>query len=211
LRGSERCLLDIIHVFRKRKYPSIGRVGCIVFDDQYMNRERREIVVLRKIMLSCVLFAVAPIGLLAQTATIHIRVLDGRTGKDLSRMNLAFVDYHTNRDGNTHGDLNGRMIVKTSADGDSYVSNPNADAVLVFNVLGNRNGVWTPCTRQKLYDRDTRTYGNEHLYPVSTIVASGLVAKNDCSRRTATAKPGELVIFVRPVTWWEKLIWAFES
>jgi len=161
-------------------------------------------------MLSC-MFAVAPIGLLAQTATIHIRVLDGRTGKNLSGMNLEFVDYHTNRDGNTPADLNGRMIVKTSAVGDSYLANPDADAVLVFNVLGNRNGVWTPCTRQKLYDRDTRTYGNEHLYPVSTIVGSGLVAKNECSRTTATAKPGELVIFVRPVTWWEKFIWAFES
>lgn len=176
-----------------------------------MNRERPEIVVLRKITLSCILFAVAPIGLLAQTATIHIRVLDGRTGKSLSGMNLEFVDYHTIRDGNTHADLSGRMIVKTSADGDSYVANPDADGVLVFYVLGSRNGVWTTCTRQKQYDRDTRTYGNEHLYPVSTIVASGLVAKNDCSTRTAAAKPGELVIFVRPVTWWEKFIWAFES
>ncbi len=176
-----------------------------------MNREGLEIVALKKITLSFILFAVASVGLLAQTATIHVRVVDGGTGKNLSGMNLGFVDYHTDPDGSTRADLNGRMIVKTSADGDSYIANPDAHGILVFNVLGNRNGIWAPCTRQKLYDRDTRTYGNEHLYPVSTIVASGFVARNDCSKRTATAGPGELVIFVRPVTWWEKFISIFES
>jgi hypothetical protein len=125
-------------------------------------------------------------------------------------MNLRFVDYHTDGDGTTHSDLNGRMVVDTSADGDSYVASPDARGVLVFGGVGN-NGDWTPCTRQKLYDSDTRTYGTELLYPVSTIIASGLVAKNNCSKRTTAAKPGELVIFIRPVTWWEKLIWGIES
>ena len=176
-----------------------------------MNCERLQIAALRKTILSCILFAVAPIGLLAQTATIRIRVLDGRTGTTLSGMDLSFVDYHADPDGSTHADLNGRMIVKTSADGDSYVANPDAHGVLVFDGLGSIDGAWTPCTRQKLYDSGTRTYGNEHLYPVSTIVASGLVAKNYCSRRTATARPGELVIFIRPATWWEKFISGMES
>jgi hypothetical protein len=174
-----------------------------------MNCERIQIVCLKTAILSCILFAVAPIGLVAQTATIHVRVLDGRTGKNLSGMNLAFVDYHTEQDGSTHADLNGRVTVKTSADGDSYIANPDPHGVLVFNGLG--NGVWTPCTGQKLYDSDTRTYGSEHLYPVSTIVASGLVATNNCSKRTAAAKPGELIIFIRPATWWEKFIWGMKS
>src|SRR5262245_29663068 len=108
-----------------------------------MNCERLQIVALRTAILSCILFAIAPIRLLAQTATIHVRVLDGRTGKNLSGMNLAFVDYHTDRDGSTHPDLNGRVTVKTAADGDSYIANPDADGVLVFNGLG--NGFWTPC------------------------------------------------------------------
>lgn len=160
-------------------------------------------------MFSCILFVVAPIGLPAQTATIHVRVLDGRTGKSLSGMKLTFVDYHTDRDGDTYADLNGRMIVKTSADGDSYIANADAHGVLVFSDLG--NGVWTLCTRQKLYDRHAPTVGNEHLYRVSTIVSSGLVATNNCGRRTATAKPGELVIFIRPATWWERFIWGMKE
>lgn len=175
-----------------------------------MNCESLQVVALRKAILPCILFAVAPIGLLAQTATIHIRVLDGRTGKNLSGMDLTFVDYHNDRGGSTHADLNGRMIVKTSVDGDSYIANPDARGVLVFDVL-DRDGAWIPCTRQKLYDSKTRTYGNEHLYPVSTIVASGLVANNDCGKRTATGKPGELIVFVRPPTWWQKFISVWSS
>ena len=121
-----------------------------------MNRERLQIVALGKTMLSCILFAVAPIGLVAQTATIRVRVLDGRAGKSLPAMNLTFVDYHTDSDGSTDADLNGRMVVKTSADGDSYLATPDAHGVLVFNELGNVTGAWTPCTRQKFYDSNTQ-------------------------------------------------------
>jgi len=161
-------------------------------------------------MLSCILFAVAPIGLLGQTATIHVRVIDGRTGKHLSGMNLAFVDYHNDEDGSKRTDLNGRMTVRTSVDGDSYTANPDSHGVLVFNGLG-INGAWTPCTRQQFYDSETRTYGSDYLYPVSTIVASGLVANNNCSTKTDTPRLGKLIIFVRPTTWLEKFISGMRS
>jgi len=171
---------------------------------------RLQLVILRATLLSGILFAVTTKPPFAQTVTIHVRLLDGRTGKNLSGMNLRFVDYHTDPDGSAHPDLNGRMAVKTSVDGDSYIANPEVDGVLVFDGLAN-NGEWTPCTRQKMYDRNTQSYGTEHLYPVSSIIASGLIAQNDCGRKTAVAKPGELVIFVRRSTWWEKFISAFTS
>jgi hypothetical protein len=174
-----------------------------------MNCQRLRIATLKRAIISFALFAIAPLGVLAQTATIRVRVLDGRTGKNLSGMSLAFVDYRTDQDGSTHSDLNGRIPVKTFADGESYTANPDLRGILVFDGLG--EGVWTPCTRQKLYNSDTRTYGSNHLYPVSTIVASGLVASNNCGRTTATAKPGELIIFVRPATWWERFVSGLKS
>lgn len=171
---------------------------------------RRQIRDLREIILSCILFAVSPIVLVAQTAEIHIRVLDGHTGESVSGMNLAFVDYFRDRDGTTHADLDGRTTVTTSRDGDSYVASPDAHGILVFGGAGN-NSDWVPCSRQKLYDSATRTYGTEHLYSVSTIVVSGLVAKNSCSKKSAAAKPGELVIFLRHSTRWERFIWGMKS
>ena len=171
-----------------------------------MNLGDQKSVTLRKSILICILFVVAHIGLLAQTTTIHVRVLDGRTGKNLAGMYLAFLDYHSGPHGDKNDDLNGRLFVKSSVDGDSYSVNPDVNGVLVFDGLGDRTGYWTTCTRQKFYNSQTQTYGQEHLYPVSTIIATGIVSKNSCSRRTAIAKPGELILFVRPTTWWERFI-----
>ena len=165
---------------------------------------------LRGTILWCVLCVVSQIVLVGQVAPIHVRVLDGRTGENLSGMSLSFVDYSRDRDGTTHADLNGRTVVTTSRDGESYIAEPDAHGVLVFGGLGN-GGDWIPCSRQKLYDSATQTYGTEHLYSVSTVVLSGLVAKNSCSKKTVTAQPGELVIFLRHSTWWERFIWGMES
>ena len=171
---------------------------------------RLKIVSLRTILLACVLLAMFPAALVGQAVTIHVRLLDGRTGENLSGMDLAFVDYSRDRNGTIHADLNGRTTVTTARDGDSYVASPDAHGVLVFGGVG-KGGDWIPCSRQKLYDSATRTYGTEHLYSVSIVVVSGLVAKNSCSKKTAAAKPGELVIFLRHSTWWERFIWGMES
>ncbi len=142
----------------------------------------------------------------AQQTTIRIRVLDGRSGKNLSGPELDFVDYHSDT---TNDPLNGRTSVQTTRDGDAYIANPNMNGVLLFDVLGTQ-GLWVPCVRQKIYDETAKTYGSEHLYPVSTIVTTGLVTKNSCSNRTATANPGELVLFLRRTTLWEYFldIWS---
>ncbi len=79
------------------------------------------LVTLRKAILTSILSAVSPAILLAQTATIHLSLLDERTGKSLSGMHLAFVDYYADRDGTTHADLNGRTTVTISPDGDLYI------------------------------------------------------------------------------------------
>lgn len=174
-----------------------------------MNGGRLPIVALRKILLACFLIAVAPIGAPAQTAAIRVLVVDGRTGKSLSGMDLTFVEYHSGHGGDAHPDVAGQIQVKTTVDGDSYVANPDAHGVLIFGRF--ETGYWTPCTRQKRYDWKTETFGNEYLYPVSAIVSTGLVSKNTCSRKTATLTPGELIIFIRPATWWERFIWAMET
>ena len=94
-----------------------------------MKLGRVQSVMLRPVILSCVLFLMASIALSGQTVTIHVRVLNGRTGKDLSGMNLRLVDYYSDRVGNAHAALNGRKIVDTSADGGSYIARPDARGI----------------------------------------------------------------------------------
>jgi hypothetical protein len=167
------------------------------------------IVALRMAISACILCALMPIGL-AQGVTIHVRVYDGRTGKNLSGMNLELIDYHSEQVHSAGDDLNGRTPVRTSPHGESYTASTDPQGVLVFAGLG-RDGYWTPCSKQKFYIGNERKYGSEYLYPVSTISTSGLVAANSCSKKTATAIPGELIIFVRPSTWWERFVAGMRS
>jgi hypothetical protein len=37
------------------------------------------------------------------------------------------------------------------------------------------------------------------------IVQQGIVTANTCGKFTASPEPGELIIFVRPLSWWEKM------
>jgi hypothetical protein len=37
------------------------------------------------------------------------------------------------------------------------------------------------------------------------LLQEGIVWPNSCGKATASPEPGELIIFVRPLTWWEKM------
>jgi len=41
-------------------------------------------------------------------------------------------------------------------------------------------------------------------FPTAKVLHDGIVSSNTCGRAKATAEPGEIILFVRPLTWWEK-------
>jgi hypothetical protein len=43
------------------------------------------------------------------------------------------------------------------------------------------------------------------FYPLDQIVSNGIAAPNRCSRRVTVAKAGEITLFLRPQTFWEKM------
>jgi hypothetical protein len=42
-------------------------------------------------------------------------------------------------------------------------------------------------------------------FPTQDLIERGIVTQNTCGKASALQKPGELTIFVRPLTFWEKL------
>jgi hypothetical protein len=44
----------------------------------------------------------------------------------------------------------------------------------------------------------------KHEYATRDLVQTGIVTPNTCGKATAERKPGELIIFARPLTWWER-------
>jgi len=42
-------------------------------------------------------------------------------------------------------------------------------------------------------------------FSTKEVLQRGVVTANTCGKATASPKPGEVIIFVRPLSWWEKL------
>jgi len=139
------------------------------------------------------IFAVALCASLhAQTEnTIHIRLLDGKTGLPAKASNyLVRIDHHDT----THNEW-----VHMNDDGTVVVTLPS-DAQLI--------------AVKATYDMSMETYINcdaaketgkerDIWYPISQILQAGVVAPNECSQTHYTAKPGEFIFFVRKRTWHE--------
>lgn len=46
---------------------------------------------------------------------------------------------------------------------------------------------------------------NDEFYSVEEILKQGIATSNTCGKYRAEPKPGELILFVRPLRWWEHL------
>ena len=130
----------------------------------------------------------------AQTPkSITIRVLDPHTGKALVTSSVLIrVDHQKTVHANwvaLNEDLTGKATLP-------------ADAALL--------------AAQASYDNTMELYINcdsvkdnpptgPHWYKLSDILATGVVAANGCSKRTAAAKPGEFILFARRKNWHDSI------
>ncbi len=48
-------------------------------------------------------------------------------------------------------------------------------------------------------------------YPLSEILQHGAVSENHCGKARAKAKPGELILFIKPLSFWRRLLDGFRS
>lgn len=128
----------------------------------------------------------------AQTEnTIHLRLLDGKTGLPVKASNfLVRIDHHET----VHNEW-----VRMNDDGTVIVTLPSgAQLVAVKATYDMSMETYINCDAAKESDKERDIW-----YSVSQILQSGVVAPNECSQTHYTAKPGEFVFFVRKRTWRE--------
>jgi hypothetical protein len=128
----------------------------------------------------------------AQTEnTIHIRMLDGKTGQPAKASNyLVRIDRHdTAHNEWVHMNDDGTVIVTLP---------PDAREISVKATYNMSMDTYINCDIAKESDKERDIW-----YPIAQILKSGLVAPNECSQTHYTAKPGEFVFFVRKRTWLE--------
>ena len=137
--------------------------------------------------------AVLCASLHAQTEiTIHIRLLDGKTGLPVKASNyLVRIDHH---------DTAHNEWVQMNDDGTVTVTlPPDAREIAVKATYDMSTETYINCEVAKETDKQRDIW-----YPIAQILKSGLVAPNQCSLTHYTAKPGEFVFFVRKRTWREQ-------
>jgi hypothetical protein len=133
--------------------------------------------------------ALAPLIHAQSVNTIHIRLLDGRTGLPVKASNfLVRVDHHET----VHNEW-----VQIGDDGSVTVSVPDdAKEISVKATYDMSMETYVNCDAAKENDKE-----REIWYPISVIMKTGAVAPNECSKTDYTAKPGEFVFFVRKRGW----------
>jgi hypothetical protein len=171
-------------------------------------------------ILACVLVFVLGRASLARSQDIHIQVVNARNGKPITDecLNISFGKWHgaellapTNRGGIVELHIKNRQV---TADATSpHACNGQAilgpkfftNDVESISVMGD---IYVAC----------QEYGNRvsgqppplptdviPTYRISKIVEMGVAAANTCGKFKAEAKPGELILFVRRISFWEKL------
>jgi hypothetical protein len=121
--------------------------------------------------------------------TIHIRLLDGKTGLPVKASNfLVRVDHHET----IHNEW-----VQIGDDGSVTVAVPaEAKEISVKATYDMSMETYINCDAAKENDKERDIW-----YPIAVIMKRGAVAPNECSKTDFSAKPGEFVFFVRKRGW----------
>ena len=143
-------------------------------------------------MKSCLLcLTLLLLGLTAkaqeETALIHIKLINGRTGKPMKNQAVGLedgADYH-------------EISARTNELGVAWVNISKGAVILTHN------------TDDYVNCADERGGLVHNDFKVSQILSSGLVQPiiqpNPCGKTSGVAKPGELILFVRPWRLGEKI------
>jgi hypothetical protein len=143
-----------------------------------------------------------------QGQEIHIRVLDGRNGRPITNecVNVWIGEKSVES-----------FVIPTNKDGIVFLQLTNDDRQVRSQkgpACGGL-GVIQPVVRYSETIRITADYYmpcQAHppdtpwlSFSIAEILRSGVTASNACGKIEGSPERGELVFFVRPLTWWEKM------
>jgi hypothetical protein len=147
-------------------------------------------------------FVLSLSGTLLYAQTVQIKLVNGRSGSPLPG---TFVNVWV---GNERKEA---MAIPTDENGVARLQLTDKDSE-----IDNHNR-WNPVVRYNnslrinvgyvLCQSHTQDYSWLALTSFSTeqVIQQGIVTSNSCGLATASPKPGQVIIFVRPLNWWEKL------
>jgi hypothetical protein len=165
----------------------------------------------RCVLRFLVLLVLSSSGTLLYAQTVEIKLVNGRNGSPIAGTCVNVWVGSEQKDAMAiPTDENGVARLRLTDD-DSEIDIHNGwkgcgdfgmtDPVVKYNDSLRINVSYVSCQARKSY------YSWLAIMPFSTneVVRHGVVTANTCGKTTASPKPGEVIIFVRPLNWWERL------
>ena len=147
-----------------------------------------------------------------QAETIKIRLLNGRNGRPMTGT-ASYVNVWAGIERKEAiaipTDGNGFASLQLTLDGSkANIPNPSKDqgSIVVANPVVEYNESFQINVPYALCGSRGSNYSWLALLQFSTkqILENGYVSPNICGKGTASPTPGQVILFVRPLTWWEK-------
>jgi hypothetical protein len=165
--------------------------------------------------LKCVLFLVllvlgSSITLL-YAQTVEIKLVNGRIGRPIVGTCVDVWVGHERK---------AAMAIPTDNNGVASLRLTDKDAEIDIHNRWNGCGDFGVINPVVKYDNSLRIHAGYALcqphtpdyswlaltdFSTDRVIQQGIVTPNSCGSATASLKPGEVIIFVRPLSWWEKL------
>jgi hypothetical protein len=150
------------------------------------------------------LAVVAAVGATGNAQTLHVRLLDGRSGKPIAKGGVnVWVGDHRKAAVPIPGDRDGiAKLSLTNIAGQVNMEGRPSDlpAFLYAPEIRIQVGfVLCQAAQKKFSWLQIMPYSTEDW------TRTGIVTANTCGRAVAKPEPGELTIFVRPLNFWERM------
>lgn len=147
--------------------------------------------------------------------TVEIKLVNGRDGRPVaSKCIYVWVGDRSNRSSGpllqTQTDKDGVAPLRLTQEG-SQMSDQTQHLACglsgVINPLVKYGDTISIRAGYVLCQTRTPTYSWLAMVDFSTkeVLQHGIATANNCGKATGSPKPGEVIIFVRPLSWWEKL------
>lgn len=160
-------------------------------------------------------------GSMARTQDIHIRLVNARNGKPMTGRCLT-IALGSWRGATLLAETNREGVVVLHSRGGQVAADATSPPCNGLAILGPKAPTNEAGWISALGDGDTYVVCQEYghpvpgqppkpptdlipTYPITKILESGVAAVNTCGKFTVEAKPGELILFARRMSFWEKM------
>lgn len=143
------------------------------------------------LLILCAAFLIPAVH--AQTArTITIRMLDSKTARPIVPTNFLVRINHQQA-------IHANWVTQNENRTATVTLPADATVISIQATYDSAMQIFVNC--DSMQDKQNP---QAQWYPISTILASGVVAPNTCSKMIETAKPGEFIFFVRRANFHER-------